>query len=330
VYIKYFEKFHQHPIDKLLSLDRKAIEDMLIEYIKSMRDNGLSYSSIYGRIAAIFSFLDLNDISINQKKVKKFYGEHNKTIKDEAYTREDLQRMFEQASFRVKLIIAIYSSTGIRKGAIIDLKLKHLKKIPDYNLYKFTIYENTKEEYYTYCTPECASIIDKYIEHRKKNGEKINENSLLLRNDFDYRINARTPKSASDNSLSRVMSDFQIRIGMREVNHSTENYKYHRSSTSLYHGFRKYFNTCLANCDVNVTIKEMLMGHSIGLDNAYFRPKEEKVLCEYVKAINDLTINEENRLKRRVEKLEVEKSLMDQLRAEVFSIKQEMAKYKQN
>ena len=54
------------------------------------------------------------------------------------------------------------------------------------------------------------------------------------------------------------------------------------------------------------------------------------MLDAYLIAVDNLTINEENRLKRKVEKLEVEKSLMDQLRAEVYYIKQEMAKHKQD
>ena len=36
------------------------------------------------------------------------------------------------------------------------------------------------------------------------------------------------------------------------------------------------------------------MGHSVGLDDSYFRPTEKQLLAEYKKAINELTINEEN------------------------------------
>lgn len=94
--------------------------------------------------------------------------------------------MFQFAKSRGRLIIAIYASTGIRKGALVDLRIKHLIKTKDYNfnLYKFTIYGNTKEEYITFCTPECASTIDTYIEPRKKAGEKITDESYLIRNDF--------------------------------------------------------------------------------------------------------------------------------------------------
>ena len=41
---------------------------------------------------------------------------------------------------------------------------------------------------------------------------------------------------------------------------------------------------------------QLFLGHNIGLDDHYFKPEENYVLREYVKAIDNLTINEENRL----------------------------------
>ena len=51
----------------------------------------------------------------------------------------------------------------------------------------------------------------------------------------------------------------------------------------------------------------MLLGHKIRIASAYYRPSEENV-TRYYKAIEFLTINEENRLKRKVETLEVGKN----------------------
>ena len=42
------------------------------------------------------------------------------------------------------------------------------------------------------------------------------------------------------------------------------------------------------------------MGQSTGLEASYFRPNEKQLLTEYLKAVNELTINEENRLKKKV------------------------------
>jgi hypothetical protein len=50
------------------------------------------------------------------------------------------------------------------------------------------------------------------------------------------------------------------------------------------------------------------MGHSIGLDDHYFTPGDTYVLQEYLKAVDNLTINEENRLRIKVEELTKKKN----------------------
>jgi hypothetical protein len=47
----------------------------------------------------------------------------------------------------------------------------------------------------------------------------------------------------------------------------------------------------------------MLLGHSIGLDDKYYRPTTVQLLEEYLKAVDLLTISEENRLRKKVEEL---------------------------
>jgi integrase len=292
------------------------------------KDRNLSYASITNRLAPVATFLSLNDVIVNHKKLKRFMGEQDKTVKDEAYTHEDLSKMFQHATFRTRLLIAIFSSTGIRKGAIIDLKLKHLQKIEKENLYKFTIYENTNDEYITFCTPECAYLIDQYIKQREGAGEKITEESYLIRNDFDFifRSRAKTVKKTSIGALNMVMNKLLYECELRKVNHPTESNNYKRHSKASFHAFRKYFNTCLANCDVNVTIKEMLMGHSVGLDDAYYKPNEKQLLSEYSKAINELTINEENRLKKKVNELQVKYDKIDALVSRIDCLEKQLGR----
>ena len=65
---------------------------------------------------------------------------------------------------------------------------------------------------------------------------------------------------------------------------------------------------------MNPEIREMLLGHMIGLAFAYYKPTQEDMLNEYLKAVNLLTINEENRLKQKVEILEIEKSQLATLK----------------
>ena len=59
------------------------------------------------------------------------------------------------------------ASTGMRVGAIPDLKMKHLSGN------KIIVYENTNEEYYAFYTPECNTIIQQYLNYRTRSGEKL-------------------------------------------------------------------------------------------------------------------------------------------------------------
>jgi len=40
----------------------------------------------------------------------------------------------------------------------------------------------------------------------------------------------------------------------------------------------------------------MLEGHSVGIEEHYCKPSESDLEAEYMKAVDNLTINEENRL----------------------------------
>jgi hypothetical protein len=71
------------------------------------------------------------------------------------------------------------------------------------------------------------------------------------------------------------------------------------------HGMRKFNLSTLISAGVNPIVKEMLIGHKsvLGLDNNYYKPTEQQVLQEYLKAVDFLTINDEHRLQRKVVEL---------------------------
>ena len=65
----------------------------------------------------------------------------------------------------------------------------------------------------------------------------------------------------------------------------------------------------------------MLLGHKIGLAIAYNRPTVEQMMDEkYEKALDSLTINEENRLRRKVETLTIEKSRLDRIEEKMLKM----------
>lgn len=88
------------------------------------------------------------------------------------------------------------------------------------------------------------------------------------------------------------------------------------------HGFRKFVETTFTNLDLNDSKREILLGRGLpGQREAYYRPTANDLLQEYLKCVDALTINEENRLKQEVETLKTNKSEIQQLKEEFEQLK---------
>ena len=160
----------------------------------SLQSTGVTYGTRHTYMCALIMFYEINDIIIRKKKISRFLGEEStRKNKDRAYTIEEIRKLLDHASIRDKALVLLLASTGMRIGAIENLMLKHLaKKVPSNrssnhpHLYRITVYENTREEYNTYCTPECAAAIGAYLDYRKRNGgERLTPESPLFRENFD-------------------------------------------------------------------------------------------------------------------------------------------------
>ena len=316
-------------ISSLLKQDNNTIEQQIISYLVDMRANQkLSYAILSMRLAALRKFYEMNDVVLNWKKIGNYLGENTKLFKDRAYTTEEIQQILTKVDERMRVVFLLLASTGMRIGAIPGLKLKHLTKIEDYNLYQITVYENTKEEYYCFCSPECAIAIDSYIAYRERCYEKISPESPLVREQFD-RYNpdkARNPRHLPLNTLSFLIRELLIAAGIQTVEHLTEartNGRF-RKEVKASHGFRKFATTNMIRAKVNPEAREMMLGHSIGLSNSYYRPDANEILTEYLKAVDLLTINEENRLRRKVEILEVKADKIAELQQTIDDVKRKL------
>ena len=262
-----------------------------------MRSKGKGYSSIHNYISAVLAFYKINDVILNISKINKFVPENRKVRNDKAFTHEEISKLLEAADERMKVVILLLASSGIRLGAISSLRIRHLQNR------KLLVYENDREQYFTFITPECQKAVDSYLDMRSRYGEKIENESFLIREQFDIRdpFQAKKARQVNGDTIRWKLIDIEKRVGVRS------------KDVKAAHGFRKFFTTQLVNSKLNPEIREMLLGHKIGLASCYYKPTDDEMLNEYMKAMNKLTISEENRLKIRIEKLEVEKSRIDKL-----------------
>jgi hypothetical protein len=157
----------------------------------------------------------------------------------------------------------------------------------------------------------------------------------LFRDQFDREdvVSIHTAKALKLRTVERLISRTVEKSGIRTVERITELHSEKgkiRKNVKLTAGFRKFFDTQLIYCRVEPRTKELFMGHSIGLDDHYFTPVETYVLQEYLKAVDNLTINEENRLRIKLDELTKKKNEIETMefrhREEIGTIKQQMNK----
>ena len=256
-----------------------------------MSEAGLRHSLIRTPLAGVEKFLDVN---------RKLY--HRKTLhslitqdKDlgggyEPFTNDDIAKMLSTTQkIRTKAIVLFLSSLGIRPSALVDpiLKVVDLVEMP-HDCYAIKIYDGSREGYWGFLTPESRKAIDAYLRTRKRNGEVITEDSPLF---ASYARHAKY-KHMVPESLATTLQVLYRNAGIQRKKIGL------RYNKALTYGFRKRFNTILKiDSSVNSNIAEKLMGHKRGLDGAYLTPTREECFAEFVKAIPELTVGEEERQK---------------------------------
>jgi integrase len=272
------------------------------------RRGELSVNSIKLYLAGIQSFLEFNDIVLNWKKIAKYCPEQMANNL-RAYTKEEISKLLSVGNLRDRCLILLMASTGMRVGAIKSLKLNHLTRLQhESNIALLSIYPESKDHRYNaLMTPECMASIDEYIDYRRKQHEKITDESYIIRDKFStFSKNTNRPKPLTENTINKQMKFLLRKAGL----------PYDQLQPD--HSFRKFFNTCLMNSDIAYSFKELLMGHSVKLDDVYYDKDSEssrqKIILEYTKAIDALTINEQYRLKKKI--VEYEDKLKDVPRIE--------------
>jgi hypothetical protein len=111
---------------------------------------------------------------------------------------------------------------------------------------------------------------------------------------------AKYPKRLTSSAIKNLIYEAWKIQGVRDKLSIPEKKRHEFKST---HGFRKYFETKCQLAKMNHNNIKLLMDHSLGESQNYHRPTEEELLEDYLNAVDLLTINEENRLKRIVDDL---------------------------
>ena len=327
--------------DLITKLDDNKKFELISEYLIYLKqERNVAFSTINTAFSAIKRFYRSNRVNLNWDHLTFYKGKNTgKVVDDRIYTKDEINQLLEHADLRMKVIILILLSTGIRIGALADLKIKDLEYNEEYKLYKMKIYGDSDlaDRYITFCSPECCSLIKKYLEWRQQKGDVIKPDSPLVyrRKTMIDRTNGQKKiifvnyfdRPLTSKSLQQAMTRLQKKANIipDEKEKSFDERGRKRYEVMRCHNFRKIFNGACIKNNVNHYVKEMLLGHKkeLELDRNYYRPLESQLLDEYIKVINDLTISEEHKLREENQKLK------DRLETDFSDIKEQLEEIKE-
>ncbi|MGI0061057.1 MAG: hypothetical protein ACREBA_01240 [Nitrosotalea sp.] len=239
-------------------------------------------------------FCEMNDISLGWRKISIGMPKARKAACDRAPTAEEQRRIVEYPDRRIKSIVYAMSSSGIRLGAWDYLRWGHIEpagRDGEIIAAKLRAYADSPDEYLTFITPEAYRALKEWMDLRQKNGEKITKDSWVMRDLWEaeqaHRGLAAYPKKLASIGIKRLVERALWSQGLRRP--LAEGEKRHEFKTD--HGFRKFFKTRAEQVMKPINV-EWLLGHSTGVSDSYYRPSENELLADYLKAVPLLQISE--------------------------------------
>lgn len=271
-----------------------------IAYEKERSKNGeISDSTIPNYYRATKLFCEMNDITLNWKKIARGLPRAGKAANDRAPTIAEIRKLVEYPDRRIKAIVYTMVSSGIRIGAWDYLKWKHItpvfQKENDIVIAaKLIIYAGDSEEYYTFITPEAYYSLKEWMDFRSDYGEKITGESWAMRDlwqttniKYGAKLGLATcPKKLKSSGIKRLLERALWEQGLRQP----LSIGVRRHEWKAAHGFRKYYKSRAEQTMRPINV-EITMGHNIGISASYYRPTEQEVLEDYLKAVDLLIIN---------------------------------------
>ncbi len=261
----------------------------------------------YYKAIKLFCEMNFDQPLINWKKIARGLPRARKFALDRIPSDEEIRKLCEYPDRRIKPIVYMMASSGIRVGAFDYLQWKHVYPMKDSKgeviAAKLVIYPGDPiEEYYTFCTPEAYKELKSWMDYREECGEEISGDSWVMRDmwqtyGMDYGAKfglAARPKKLESIAVKRIIERGLWEQGIRKP--LRDGMKHHEWKAA--HGFRKYFKTKAEQVMLPLHV-EMLLGHDTGLSMSYYRPSERTLLEDYLKAVDLLSINYHEQILRK-------------------------------
>jgi hypothetical protein len=161
-------------------------------------------------------------------------------------------------------------------------------------VYRIVVYagqgKGKKKQYWSCITPQAYDAV-------KESGETITGDSPVMR-DLWQTTNVRrggrgnitrglatNPRFLKSKGIKTLLDRVLWKRGIRTTTAKRHEFK-------AVHGFREFFMTHTEQAGMNSINVKILMGHSVGVEDHYYRPRERFILQDYLKAVPSQTESE--------------------------------------
>jgi hypothetical protein len=178
-------------------------------------------------VKSIKLFCESSDIQIPWKKITRGLPRARQAANDRAPTIEEIQKLIEYPDRRIKPIVYVMVSSGIRLGAWDYLKWKHVIPFTDDKgeiiCAKLIVYAGDIEEYYSFVTAEAYHSVKEWMDFRASYGEKLTGESWVMRDiwqttNVKYGAKwglATVPKKLNSSAIKRMIERALWEQGIR-------------------------------------------------------------------------------------------------------------------
>ena len=225
---------------------------------------------------------------MNWKYIRKGIPKGRKSAIDRIPEFSEIKKLLHAPDIRLKPIVYVMLSSGIRVSAWEELKWKHVIPLSDKEngniiAANLLVYPGDEEEYYTFMTPEAYNALKEWMDFRASHGEPITGESWLMRDVWQItdlpthggqiRLASNPQKlsvGAIKNIVYRALRSQQIIVKLDKQ--KEDGCRHH---FKMMHGYRKGFKTICENAGMKSINIEILLGHNIGVSSSYYKPTQQ-------------------------------------------------------
>ena len=256
------------------------VKDKLEEFFEELTEKR-GYSRMTAKLyyTAIVSFFKYNH--------QKIHVEFPKVVSRggvRAHTIEEIKTLLDVCGPRDRFVLLGLKDTGMSREDFVTLTYGHVKAGLEKrsNFIPIEVIRQKEQlKYHTVLGPNAVKALKTWLEIRRREGEKITDETPLVKSAATIEPTALTPEG-----LSVLLERIGDRAGFKTSPHR----------------FRKFFVSNLGSKISGMLLKYMT-GHALGVERAYFQPEVKNILTAYCQAyplidIEEKTMTELEELKR--------------------------------